>query len=71
MAFDKGGAGSFPGGNFPKGEGGDNHGSHKLPNEGLSQAEYQAQIEREAADAAHGKGPRRIDSFKRWFSARF
>jgi len=66
------------GGNFPiapapdpRGQGGGNRDSYKLPNEGLSQAKYANDVEHEADDAAHGRQPALMERVKRWFSERF
>ena len=74
MAFSGGGGGIGPGlgpVNLPRGQGGGNRDSYKLPNEGLSQAEYEEQLEHEAQDEALGRRPSFVERFKRWFSGRF
>lgn len=67
--------GGASGGSYPphdlRGQGGGNRDSLRLPNEGLSHAEYETQIEHEMDDTAHGKQPSVLERFKRWFSARF
>ena len=74
MSYGGGGSGGFSGGFHTgdvRGQGGGNRDSFKLPNEGLSQAEYETQIEHEIDDAQLGKQPSMVERLKRWFSARF
>ena len=70
-----GNIGGSSGGAYPphdlRGQGGGNRDSYRLPEEGLSQAEYAAQLDEEADAAAHGKKPSLLKRFKRWFSATF
>jgi hypothetical protein len=51
-----------------RGQGGGNRDSYRLPNEGLSQARFAADADREAAGDAR---PSIVERFKRWFSSRF
>lgn len=74
MTYGGGGSGGFPGSFHTgdvRGQGGGNRDSSKLPNEGLSQAEYETHIEHEIDDAQLGKKPPLIERFKRWFSTMF
>ena len=57
--------------NLPKGQGGWNRNSYDLPHEGMAQAKYGNQLDKEAEDVAAGRGPGLIERFKRWFSATF
>ena len=62
---------AVPGGYPPhdiRGQGGGNRDSHQLPNEGLSQAKYSADVDDEATGR---RRPGFVERFKRWFSARF
>ena len=57
-----------PSGDHQMGQGGWNRESYKLPNEGLSQAKFAAEADREDADVER---PGLFERIKRWFSARF
>jgi hypothetical protein len=70
-----GNMGGASGGSYPphdtRGQGGGNRDSYRLPNEGLSQATYSADLDDEQEAMAKGKKPNLLERFKRWFSARF
>jgi len=67
--------GGASGGSYPphdtRGQGGGNRDSYRLPNEGLSQATYSAEVEDEQEAMSEGKKPSLFERFKRWFSDTF
>ena len=69
------GEGGASGGSYPphdtRGQGGGNLDSYRLPNEGVSQAKYAADVDDEQEAEARGRRPNVLERFKRWFSARF
>ena len=54
-----------------RGQGGGNRDSYRLPNEGLSQARYAADLQDEQKAEAEGKKPSLLERLKRWFSDAF
>ena len=69
------GEGGASGGSYPphdtRGQGGGNRDSYRLPNEGLSQAKYSADVEDEQEAEARGRRPNVLERIKRWFSDTF
>jgi hypothetical protein len=67
--------GGSSGGSYPphdtRGQGGGNRDSYRLPNEGLSQAKFSADVDEEAEESAAGAQPSVLTRFKRWFSEKF
>jgi hypothetical protein len=62
---------AVPGGYPPhdlRGQGGGDRDSHQLPDEGLAQAKYEAEVD---AEAGGRRRPGLIERFKRWFSSRY
>ena len=70
-----GNMGGASGGSYPphdmRGQGGGNRDSYHLPNEGLAQATYSADLEDEQEAEAKGKKPSLVERLKRWFSETF